>query len=65
MFIAKWKKTIDLLGVVNDVADGAIKLITDLGKDPLSRDEDEIQRVVQLVEHNQKKIPYQTFRIHL
>jgi hypothetical protein len=53
----RFKNSVDSLSVVNDLAERSIKLISDLSSSPLTRDEEELQRVLQVVEHNRKKMP--------
>jgi hypothetical protein len=50
------KRSIDPLSVVNDFAERSIKLISDLSSSPLTRDEEKLQRLVQVEEHNRKKL---------
>jgi hypothetical protein len=53
----RFKRSIDPLSVVNDFAERSIKLISDLSSSPLTRDEEKLQRLVQVEEHNRKKLP--------
>jgi hypothetical protein len=52
-----FQESIKVLNVTNDLAERTIKMITDLSSNPLTRDEEELQRIVQVVENNRKKIP--------
>ncbi len=45
------------LSATNDTAERAIALMTDLSKCPLTHDENELQKIVQVVEDNRKRIP--------
>jgi hypothetical protein len=51
-----YRERIKSIAVTNDVAERAIGLITNLTKDPRTRNENELQRTIQVVEENRRNI---------
>jgi len=51
------RKTIESLKVVNDGAERGIALATELNAKPLTRDENQFQKLVQCIEDNRKRFP--------
>jgi hypothetical protein len=54
---ALYRQSMLSLKVINDGAERGIALVSELNSKLLTRDEDEFQRIVQVVEENRKKFP--------
>jgi hypothetical protein len=51
------EKLVKSLKVVNDMAERAIKLITDCNSHKRTKNEDELQKIIQTIEDNRKRLP--------
>jgi hypothetical protein len=51
------QKSVQSLSAVNDVAERSIALVTELNESPLTRNEEEFQKVIQVVEDNRRRLP--------
>jgi hypothetical protein len=50
-------KSVRSLKVLNDGAERGIALVSELNSKPLTRNEDEFQKIIQIIEHNRRRYP--------